>query len=127
MLMPTKIPTFGRHFEVEQITLECFPSPIEALVNELQKPMTDETHLMISVEYVSQFGEIMCQNQTYFTRPVEKQAVLEPFTSIQSQIDQLNSMRLQSLKEAASEQLSVAMYKIRCAYMDATVKADAAT
>ncbi|PLB46221.1 FAD-binding domain-containing protein, partial [Aspergillus steynii IBT 23096] len=103
-----------------------FPDQIDALVSEVQKPdATKETHLMISIGY--HFGETMCQNQVYYTQSAEKPAVLEPFTAIQPQVDQLNSMRLQTLKEAASEQASVAMDQLRCAYMNITVKADVPT
>ncbi|KAH8432049.1 FAD-binding oxidoreductase [Aspergillus melleus] len=105
-----------------------FPSQMEALVTEVQKPdATEETHLMISIGYAAQFGQTMCQNQVYYTQNVEKPAVLEPFTAIEPQVDQLNSMRLQSLKEAASEQASVAMDQLRCAYMNITVQADVET
>jgi FAD/FMN-containing dehydrogenase len=91
-----------------------FPSQLDALVNEIRKPNPiEDTHLMISIGYAAQFGQTMCQNQTYVTREVEKPAVLEPFTSIQPQVDQLNSMRLMTLKEAASEQASDASDRVR--------------
>lgn len=91
-----------------------FPGQIEALVKEVQKPdATDETHLMISIGYAAQFGQTMCQNQVYYTQSIEKPEVLEPFTAIEPQVTQLNSMRLQSLKEAASEQASVVMDQFR--------------
>lgn len=91
-----------------------FPGQIESLVKEVQKPdATDETHLMISIGYAAQFGQTMCQNQVYYTQSIEKPEVLEPFTAIEPQVTQLNSMRLQSLKEAASEQASVAMDQLR--------------
>ncbi|KAK2745534.1 hypothetical protein FQN57_003659 [Myotisia sp. PD_48] len=84
-----------------------FPGQIETMVNELQNPhATEETHLMLSIGYAAQFGQSMCQNQVYYTQEVEKPPVLEPFTSVQPQIDQLNSMRMHTLKEAASEQAS---------------------
>lgn len=83
-----------------------FPSQIDALVAELQKKdATEETHLMISIGFAAMFGpQPMCQNQVYYTKEVEKPAVLEPFVSITPQIDAMNSMRMLSLKEAASEQ-----------------------
>jgi hypothetical protein len=85
-----------------------FPSQIEALVTELQKPdATEDTHLMISVGFAAQFGpQAMCMNQLYYTKEVEKPAVLEPFVSVQPQIDAMNTMRMMTLKEAASEQAS---------------------
>ena len=71
---------------------------------------------MISIGYAAQFGQTMCQKQVYYTQNFEKPAVLEPFTAIEPQVDQLNSMRLQSLQEAASEQASVAIDQLRWAH-----------
>lgn len=84
-----------------------FPGQIEALVSELQKPAADpETHLMISLGYTALLGtEVMAMNQVYHMGGIEKPAVLEPFTSIQPQIDQLNSLRvIQNLADASREQ-----------------------
>ncbi|KAF2263626.1 FAD-binding domain-containing protein [Lojkania enalia] len=90
-----------------------FPGQIDALVAELQKEdATEETHLMISTGFAAMFGpQPMCQNQVYYTKEVEKPAVLEPFVSITPQIDSMSSMRMLS----------------KCSYMNVTVKADAAT
>ncbi|PVH99983.1 FAD-binding domain-containing protein [Periconia macrospinosa] len=105
-----------------------FPSQIEALVSELNRPdATVETHLMISIGYAAQFGQTMCQNQLYYTQEVEKPAILEPFTAIQPQVDQLYSMRMLNLKDAATEQAGVAMDQQRTAYMNTVVRADAVT
>lgn len=92
-----------------------FPEQIDALVKELQDPAaTKETHLMISVGFAAQFGsQAMCQNQVYYTQGVEKPAVLEPFVSMVPQIDAMNSMRMMTLKEAASEQASDAKQRTR--------------
>lgn len=84
-----------------------FLSEIEALATELNKPdATPETHLMTSIGFAAAFGpDPVCQNQVYYTQAVEKPEVLEPFTSIQPQIDQLNTLRLiPSTTEAAVEQ-----------------------
>lgn len=82
-----------------------FPGQIDALVAELQKEEpSEETHLMFSIGYAAVFWQNMCMNQTYYTREVEKPAVLEPFVAIQPQLDALNTMRMMSLKEAAEEQ-----------------------
>ncbi|XDG00627.1 hypothetical protein ABKA04_000242 [Annulohypoxylon sp. FPYF3050] len=75
----------------------------------------------------AQMGGDLCMNQLYYTREVEKPAVLEPFVSIQPQVEQLNSMRMLSLKDAAAEQSQQSADGIRCAYMNTTVQADAAT
>jgi hypothetical protein len=91
-----------------------FPSQIEALVAELQKPdATDETHLMMSIGYAAQFGQTMCMNQMYYTREVENPEVLKAFTEVQPQIQQMNSMRMMTLKEAATEQASDAQDRQR--------------
>ncbi|KAL3469301.1 FAD-binding domain-containing protein [Aspergillus californicus] len=105
-----------------------FTQQIDALVAELTAPdATDETHLMISVGYASQFGQVMCQNQVYYTRETETlPTALQPFTDIQPKLDQISSLRIQGLKAAAGEQAAVAMDQQRCAYMNTTVKADAA-
>ncbi|KAJ4415351.1 hypothetical protein N0V82_007401 [Gnomoniopsis sp. IMI 355080] len=50
-----------------------------------------------------------------------------PFSAISPQIDQLNSMRVLTLKEAAAEQAQQSADDIRCAYMNTTVKADVET
>lgn len=85
-------------------------------MTELQKnDASEDTHFMISVGFAAQFGpQAMCQNQLYYTQTVDKPlAVLEPFVSVTPQIDAMNSMRVLSLKEAASEQSSDAMQQKR--------------
>ncbi|KAH9988007.1 hypothetical protein F4779DRAFT_624119 [Xylariaceae sp. FL0662B] len=87
---------------------QSFPGQLEALVGELQKPdASEKTHLMISIGFAAIFGpQNMCQNQVYCTQGIDMSPVLQPFTAIQPQIDQMNSLS---------------------AYMDTTVKADVAT
>ncbi|KAK7749285.1 hypothetical protein SLS62_008254 [Diatrype stigma] len=107
-----------------------FPGQIEALVSEVQKPDADpETHLMISLGYTAMLGtEVMAMNQLYHMGGIEEPAVLEPFTSIQPQIDQLNSLRvIQNLADASREQTGDIPALQRSAYMNLTVKADVAT
>jgi hypothetical protein len=93
-----------------------FPGQVEALVTELKKPDASvETHIMISLFFAAQFGQVMGLNQAYYTQEVEKPAVLDPFTTnVQPQIDQLNSMRMTNLKDAADEQAKQAMTGVRC-------------
>ena len=83
-----------------------FPSQVEALVNELQTPNpSQDTHLMMSLGYAGAFGPVpVAMNQMYFTPAVEKPPVLEPFTSLKTQIGDLNTMRMLSLSESAGEQ-----------------------
>ncbi|KAI0906497.1 FAD-binding domain-containing protein [Ustulina deusta] len=98
--------------------------------SEIQKPgATPETHLMISVGFAVVFGpDPMCQNQVYYTQAVDKPEVLEPLTSVQPQIDQLNTLRLiPNVTEAANEQAGDQQVAKRAAYMNVTVKSDVAT
>ncbi|CAG9998328.1 unnamed protein product [Clonostachys byssicola] len=107
-----------------------FPSQIEALVTELRKPdASKETHLMISQGFSAAINKdtIMCLNQPYYTQAVEDPPELQPFTKVQPQIDQMNSMRLHTVLEGAKEQEASSQTNVRCAYMNITVKADADT
>ncbi|KAI1402647.1 hypothetical protein F4819DRAFT_495927 [Hypoxylon fuscum] len=108
---------------------QSFPGQLEALVGELQKPdASEETHLMISIGFAAMFGpQMMCQNQVYCTRGIDASPVLQPFTAIQPQLDQMNSLRIHSLAEAAREQASDRPAPKRSVYMNTTVKADVAT
>ncbi len=84
-----------------------FPSQVGALVQELQKPDADpDTHFMVSLGYTALFGpETVGMNQIYHMSDTEKPAVLEPFISVQPQMDQLNSMRaIQNLGDASRKQ-----------------------
>ncbi|CAJ2501265.1 Uu.00g041180.m01.CDS01 [Anthostomella pinea] len=86
-----------------------------------------ETHVMISLFFAAQFGQTMGLNQLYYTREVENPPVLDPFAKVQPQMEQLNSMRMINLKDAAAEQAAMSSEGIRCSYMNTTVKSDAAT
>ena len=92
-----------------------FPGQIDALVSELHKPdASKDTHLMISIGYAAMFGNnLMCLNQPYYLEAVENPPVLDPFTKIQPQIDAMNTMRLQTLAEAANEQAQSAQTQVR--------------
>lgn len=109
-----------------------FPSQVEALVDELNKPdASDETHLMLSIGYSAsymQLGGTLCMNSVYHTGEGETgPAVLDPFVKVSPQVEQLNSMRSLTLRDAAGEQAAQSADGVRCAYMNTTVKADAAT
>ncbi|KAF2106111.1 hypothetical protein BDV96DRAFT_591461 [Lophiotrema nucula] len=108
-----------------------FPSQIQSLCDELKKPdACEETHIMVSQGFSHVFAALgghFCMNQLYNTRDEEKPAVLEPFVNVQPQVDQMNSMRMLTLKEAANEQAQQSSDGVRCAYMNTTVKVDAAT
>lgn len=109
-----------------------FAGQVEALVNELNRPdATDETHLMLSIGYSAsymQLGGTLCMNQVYHTGDNgAAPAVLDPFVKVSPQVEQLNSVRSLTLKDAAGEQAAQSADGVRCAYMNTTVKADAAT
>lgn len=109
-----------------------FAGQVDALVAELRKPdASDETHLMLSIGYSAsymQLGGTLCMNQVYHTGEAETAPeVLDPFVKISPQVEQLNSMRALTLKDAAGEQASQSADGVRCAYMNTTVKADAPT
>ncbi|KAI0379305.1 hypothetical protein F5Y04DRAFT_260138 [Hypomontagnella monticulosa] len=106
-----------------------FPSQLEALVHVLHDPVESKrTHLMISIGYSAMFGsDVMCLNQPYYLDAVTNPPVLDVFSKMQPQIDALNTMRLHTVAEAATEQAGGVQSQVRCAYMNITVKADVAT
>ncbi|CAG9983684.1 unnamed protein product [Clonostachys byssicola] len=105
-----------------------FPAQIDALVDELNKPdASEETHIMISLFFAAQMGQVLGLNQVYYTQEVQNPPDIQPFVAIQPQMDQLNSMRMTTVKAAAEEQAAMAMTGVRCAYVNTTVKADGAT
>lgn len=53
--------------------------------------------------------------------------MLDPFVKASPQVEQLNSVRRLTLREAAGEQAGQSADGVRCAYMSTTVKADAPT
>ncbi|KAI0502855.1 hypothetical protein F5B22DRAFT_653566 [Xylaria bambusicola] len=108
---------------------DSFPKQLEALVHELQKPdASKDTHLMLSIGYSGMFGpQLVCLNQVYCTQGIDKSPVLKPFMDIQPQIDQMNSLRMHTLAEAAREQSGDRPSPKRSVYMNTTVKADIAT
>ncbi|KAI1251403.1 hypothetical protein MGN70_005971 [Eutypa lata] len=122
---------------------DSFPGQLDALVDELQKPdASEETHLMVSIGYAATFGpQMMCMNhplcfkilvliervEVYCTKGIDKSPVLQPFTEIHPQIDQMNSLRMQTLAEAAREQAGDRPSPKRSVYMNTTVKADIET
>ncbi|KAK8121558.1 FAD-binding domain-containing protein [Apiospora kogelbergensis] len=59
---------------------------------------------MISLFFAAQVGQVMGLNQAYYTQEVEKPAVLDPFTTMEPQVKELNSMRMTNLVDAAEEQ-----------------------
>lgn len=93
-----------------------FAGQVEALVHELTRPdPSKETHIMISLAYATVFGndDIICLNQVYYTQPVEEPPVLDPFTKMQPQKQDWNTMKLKTLVQAATEQTSAGQSQIR--------------
>ncbi|KUI67310.1 Bifunctional solanapyrone synthase [Cytospora mali] len=108
-----------------------FPAQIDALAVELNRHVSEQdpdTHIMISTGYASQFKTNMCLNTVYYTKEAtEAPSALVPFTHIQPQLPQLNSLRPLSLTEAAAGQAAGVSNQVRCLYMNMTVRADAST
>lgn len=113
-----------------------FPGQVEALVSEINRSdATDETHLMLSIGYSAsymQLGGTLCMNSVYHTGARAAgddgaPAVLDPFVRVSPQVEQLNSIRSLTLRDAAGEQAAQSADGVRCAYMNTTVKADAET
>ncbi|KAH8755813.1 hypothetical protein F5883DRAFT_469218 [Diaporthe sp. PMI_573] len=108
-----------------------FPGQVEAYVKELRDPeATDETHIMIGAGYSAAFAQvsdIMCMNQVYYTKEVENPPVLEPYVNMQPQLDQMRSVRMLNLVDAAKEQTAHGSSTSRVSYMNTTVKADVPT
>ncbi|KAK8034303.1 FAD-binding protein [Apiospora rasikravindrae] len=101
----------------------CFSSQIKSLVEYLQEPEPDNSvHICLSLGYAAALGDIVCMNDVFCSRPAKPEA-LEPFTDIQPQIDQMNSLGVNSLRELADEEFSGAVPN-RVVKMSTTVKAD---
>lgn len=105
-----------------------WPDQMAALVKELTSPNPSvETHPMLSLGFARIFGngdDVLCLNQVYYTQPVEDPPVLAPFTHVQPQRAEMNTMKIQTLVQAATEQSGAGQSMIRCLYMNICVKAD---
>ncbi|KAJ8124944.1 hypothetical protein O1611_g8696 [Lasiodiplodia mahajangana] len=103
-----------------------FPNQVDALVHHLQDAQV-ETHVMISLFFAAQFGMPLCLNQVYYTRDTESPPILDPFVNMEPQRHERKFLRMINMKDAADEQASMSADGIRVAYVNTTVKADAAT
>ncbi|KAI4604068.1 hypothetical protein KJ359_000195 [Pestalotiopsis sp. 9143b] len=120
-----------------------YPGQVEALVNEVTKPdVSNDTHFMVNLGYSKQFGDsMMGLNQVYYTGQdaadlygandvdtgrVRIPPMLEPFTSVQPQIEQLNSFKIQTLVQGATEHAVMSSDRVRCSYMNCTLRANTA-
>lgn len=94
-----------------------WPDQMAALVEEITSPDASvDTNLMLSIAYAQVFGngnDVICLNQVYYTQPVEDPLVLAPFTHVQPQRTELNTMKIQTLVEAGTEQSRAAKSMIR--------------
>lgn len=80
-----------------------FKSQIQALVDYLHDPNPDTTiHICISMGYAAAIGNIMCMNDIFNSKP-EKPKALEPFADVSPQVDQMKSLRTDSLKGLTTE------------------------
>ncbi|KAK4175768.1 hypothetical protein QBC36DRAFT_189127 [Triangularia setosa] len=131
--------------------LSSWPYHVGALLSELRKKDAADpnAHVQLSIGYSSQFAQFACQSQLFYTGADANENmpdVIRPWADMHPQIEQLNSVRLMTLKEAVAEQpadakgsvryvivsTNLPKYQktnspIRCAYMNVTVKADAPT
>jgi hypothetical protein len=94
-----------------------FADQMSALVKELTSADPSvETHLMLSLAFAQVFGngnDVMGLNQLYYTQPVEDHPALAPFTQVQPQRAEMNTMKTQTLVEASTEQSSAGQSMIR--------------
>ncbi|KAK7942474.1 uncharacterized protein PG986_011587 [Apiospora aurea] len=86
---------------------------------------------MVCIAYAQVFGngnDVICLNQLcYYTQPVKDPPVLAPFVHVQPQRSEMNTMKIQTLVEAATEQSGAGQSMIRCLYMNLCVKDDVDT
>lgn len=91
-----------------------FSAQIDALVDDLRRPdASEEAHIMISLFFAAQMGQVLGLNQVYYTQEVQTPPDIQPFVAMQPQMDQLNSMRMATVKAAAEEHAAVAMTGVR--------------
>ncbi|KAI1094458.1 FAD-binding domain-containing protein [Rostrohypoxylon terebratum] len=101
-----------------------FSGQIISLVEYLHEPKPDtDVHICVSLGYAGAFGDFVCMNDIFSTRP-EKPKALEPFADIQPQIEQMRNLRVDSLKNFTSEGFAGALSN-RVVKMSTTVKANA--
>ncbi len=75
-------------------------------MTEVTKPdASPETHIMMSIGFSGAASPVpVGLNTVYYTQDVENPPVLDPFVSVDTKIDQFSSVRIQTLKEAATDQ-----------------------
>ena len=79
-------------------------SQIQSMVAYLQEPGPDvDVHICVSMGYAPMLGDIMCMNDVFCTRPEKTPKALKPFVDMQPQMDQMKTLRLDSLKGFTDE------------------------
>ncbi|KAI0141879.1 hypothetical protein GGR57DRAFT_519853 [Xylariaceae sp. FL1272] len=103
---------------------ESFSEQLRHLVKYLNDPTPDtDIHICLSLGYAAAMGSMLAMNDIFCTRP-EKPVALQPFADIVPQLDQMRSVRLDSLKGLTDEGFPGAVGN-RVVKMSTTVKADA--
>ncbi|KAI0023523.1 hypothetical protein F4780DRAFT_776553 [Xylariomycetidae sp. FL0641] len=112
--------------------------PLEACAN-IDHGITIDLGLIDGVQLQQGSVSMMGLNQVYYigndaasaygvtdaqTGKLKVPPMLQPFTSVQPQIEQLNSLKTQTLVESATEQAVMASERQRCAYMNCTLRAN---
>lgn len=83
-----------------------FSGQIQSLVGYLHDPNADANiHICLSLGYAPALGDVLCMNDIFCTKP-EKPKALEPFADVQPQLDQMSTLRVDSLKGFTSEAFS---------------------
>lgn len=81
-------------------------SQIQSLVDYSQNPDADpDVHICVSLGYAAAIGDHLCMNDIFSSKPVMPTA-LAPFAEVQPQIDQMRSLRVDTLKGLADEGFS---------------------
>ncbi|KAI0388904.1 FAD-binding domain-containing protein [Xylariaceae sp. FL0594] len=105
-----------------------FDAQIDALVHHLNEEREEvETHVMVSLFFAAMLNATHGLNQLYYTRAIEDPPVLKPFLRVEEPLKAHCSRGMKTLKEAADEQAKMEPRDKRTAYVNTTVKADAAT
>jgi hypothetical protein len=86
-----------------------FSSQIQSLVDYLRNPNADaNVHICISLGYAAMIGDHLCMNDIFSLKP-EMPKALEPFANVQPQIDEMKTLRVDTLKGLAGEGFSGAI------------------
>ncbi|KAF2191954.1 hypothetical protein K469DRAFT_696029 [Zopfia rhizophila CBS 207.26] len=98
--------------------------PLEALADFLNDPNPGpHAQVRINVGYAAEFSSMMCMNDPTYTKP-RKPDALVPFVDIQPRMDQINTLRIDTVESLADEQSEQTEFNHRLFYMMTTLKAD---